>query len=88
MRKEKGESVEEIIQKLDPKQKTTANKLRAIAKKTIPYIEEKVKWGNITFLLNGKNLSWIIIYTTHIDFGFFRGAELQIAASRRLRKRT
>ena len=37
---------------------------------------ETVKWGNITYLLGENNLAWILIYSDHVDYGFFRGAEL------------
>ena len=32
--------------------------------------------GHITYLLGDENLAWTIIYKDHVDFGFFRGAEL------------
>jgi hypothetical protein len=32
--------------------------------------------GNITYLLGENNLAWILIYGDHVDYGFFRGAEL------------
>jgi len=37
---------------------------------------ETIKWGNITYLLGENNLSWVSIYSDHVDYGFFRGAEL------------
>jgi hypothetical protein len=77
MRKFKGKTVEEIIGSLDAQQREIVGKLRSTAKKTLPKIVETVKWGNITYLLGDKNLAWIIIYKDHVDFGFFRGAELE-----------
>ncbi len=75
-RKYKGTSVEEIVSGLDEETAALIGKLRSLAKKTLPDVVETVKWGNITYLLGGKNLAWIIIYKDHVDFGFFRGAEL------------
>jgi hypothetical protein len=38
---------------------------------------ETVKWGSITYLLNGKASSWMIAYEDHLDLGFFTGARLR-----------
>ena len=46
-------------------------------KGVFPEIVETVKWGNITYLMGGENLAWIVTYRDHVDFGFFRGAELE-----------
>ena len=73
----KGKTLEEIAAKLNPPQRKIADKLRTLTKKTLPEIIETVKWGNITYLLDGKNLAWIIFYKNHVDFGFFRGTELE-----------
>lgn len=77
MKNVKGKTIEEIIGKLNPEQKEIADKLRSIVKTALPEIIETVKWGNITYLLDSKNLAWIIFYKDHVDFGFFRGAELE-----------
>ena len=76
MRKYKGASVEEIVGSLDEETGALIGKLRSLPQKSLPDVVETVKWGNITYLLGGKNLAWIIIYKEHVDFGFFRGAEL------------
>jgi hypothetical protein len=77
MRKFKGKTVEEIVDSLDPEQKEIIAKLRSLVKGVFPEIVETVKWGNTTFLMGEENLAWIIIYRDHVDFGFFRGAELE-----------
>ena len=76
MRNSKGKSLEEILEKLMPKQKETVEKLRSLTKTALPNVVETVKWGNITYLFGENNLSWILIYGDHVDYGFFRGAEL------------
>ena len=53
------------------------SKPNILTKKTVPELFETVKWGNITYLLDDKNLVWIIFFKDHVDFGFFRGAELE-----------
>jgi hypothetical protein len=76
MREQKGKTVESILGNLEPQQKGVAETLRSIVKKTLPQSEEIVKWGNITYVIKGKNLAWIMLYKDHADFGFFRGTEL------------
>jgi hypothetical protein len=73
----KGKSVDEIVSKLNKEQKKIADSLRSIAAGAVPEAIETVKWGNIVYELNEKNLAWLIFYQNHVDFGFFRGAELQ-----------
>ena len=77
MRKFKGKTVEEIVASLEPEQKEIVAKLQSLVKRVFPEIVEKVKWGNIIYLMDGENLAWIIIYRDHVDFGLFRGAELE-----------
>ena len=76
MRNSKGKSLQEILGKLKPAQKETVEKLRSLTKAALPNVVETIKWGNITYLLGENNLSWILIYGDHVDYGFFRGAEL------------
>jgi hypothetical protein len=73
----KAKTVSGIISKLDPEKRKIVEKLRVLVKKALPHSEEIVKWGNITYLVEGKNISWIIMYKDHLDFGFFKGAQLK-----------
>ena len=82
MRQQKGTTVNEILGKLEGQQKDTTEKLRSLLKKALPHAEETVKWGNITYLLHGKNVAWIIQYKDHVDFGFFRGANFPLSCLR------
>lgn len=74
MRNSKGKSLQEILGKLKPDQKIIVESLRSLTKIALPNVVETVKWGNITYLLGENNLSWILIYCDHVDYGFFRGA--------------
>ena len=76
MRNSKGKSLQEILGKLNPEQKETVEKLRSLTKTALPNVVEIIKWGNITYILGENNLSWILIYSDHVDYGFFKGAEL------------
>lgn len=76
MRNSKGKSLQEILEKLNPRQKEIVEKLRSITKIAFTDVVETIKWGNITYILGKNNLSWILIYSDHVDYGFFRGAEL------------
>ena len=73
----KAKSVQDILSKLDAKQLDVVNSLRELVEKTVPDAVETSKWGNITYLLDGRNLAWIVCYRDHADLGFFRGAELK-----------
>ncbi len=43
---------------------------------TLPDSVEKVKLGNMVYTMKGNDVSWILVYGSHVDIGFFRGAEL------------
>lgn len=73
----KAKTVDAIMNVLDPRRRKIAEKLRALVKRTLPDAVETVKWGNMTYLLDGKNLSWLIVYKEHLDLGFFMGAKLK-----------
>ena len=79
MKTTKGKTADEIIRKLDPKKKEITGSIRELIRKTLPNATEAVKWGNITYLLNGKNLAWLLFYKEHVDFGFFMGSKLKSA---------
>jgi hypothetical protein len=73
----KALTVDGFLKELDPERRKLVEKLRALVKRTAPEAEETIKWGNITYILDGKNLNWFIAYKDHIDFGFFQGASLK-----------
>ena len=77
MRNSKVKSLQEILGKLKTEEKEKVEKLRSITKTALPNVVETVKWGNITHILGENNLAWILIFNDHIDYGFFRGAELK-----------
>ncbi len=69
--------VDKFVEKVDPKLRSLVVGVRLIIKKTLPEAEEKIKWGNPTYILNGKNLANIFVYRNHVDFGFFQGTKLK-----------
>ena len=77
MHKVTGKTIEAIMKNLDRQKKEIAEKLRSIISKTLSNAVETVKWGSITYLVNEKNLAWILFYRNHVDFGFFMGAKLK-----------
>jgi hypothetical protein len=76
MGKKKEPGVEGVLARLDPERRGLVDALRSIVKQTVPEVKETVKWGNITYMFCGENLAWIVIYSDHVDLGFFRGTEL------------
>ena len=61
--------VDQLLKTYDPRVRELAQKLRKLVKKTLPNAVETVKWGNPMYLLDGKNLSWIVGYKDHADLG-------------------
>ncbi len=74
--KAKGKDVGAFVMEVEPGKRALIQKLRAFVKAQAPQLKEQIKWGNICWI--GKsNVCWIIVYKDHVDFGFFKGAELK-----------
>jgi hypothetical protein len=75
--KEPGLTVDQLLEEADPSMRALANKLRQVIRKALPKSQELVKWGNPTYLVDGKNVAWIMVYRDHVNLGFFQGAKMK-----------
>jgi len=74
--KAKGKDVEAFVKEIDPGKRASVEALRKFVKKQAPQLKEAIKWGNLVWI--GKdNVCWIVVYKDHVDFGFFKGAQLK-----------
>jgi len=74
--KAKGKDVDAFVKKIEPGKRASVEALRKFVKKQAPGLQEAIKWGNITWI-GTDNVCWIIVYKDHVDFGFFKGAQLK-----------
>jgi hypothetical protein len=74
--KAKGKDVEAFVKEIEPGKRANVQKLRAFVRKQAPHLKEQIKWGNICWI-GQSNVCWTIVYSDHVDFGFFKGAELK-----------
>ena len=74
--KETEVDVDELLDRLEPKQKETIQNLRKLIKSAVPETVETVKRGNITYKIGGNDFVWIIRYQNHVDLEFAMGASL------------
>jgi hypothetical protein len=77
MKRLKGKTVKDILAAQNARNRGIAKELRSLLRETLPTAVETVKWGNITYTLNGKNLAWLLFFDDHMDLGFFLGAKLK-----------
>jgi hypothetical protein len=73
----KAASVDEYVAQLGPQARALTQRLRVIVRKALPDAVEVIKWGNPVYVVNGKNVAWILNYRNHLDLGFFMGMRLQ-----------
>lgn len=73
--KGKTKEVDKLIAKLDPSFTEIVGTLRDLVFEAEPEIEEKIKWKQPVYSLNG-DVCYIGIFKKHIDFGFFKGVKL------------
>jgi hypothetical protein len=72
------QTVDQLLEEADPPMRALANQLRRIIRKALPKSQELVKWGNPTYLVDGKNVVWIMVYRDHVNLGFFQGAKMKL----------
>jgi len=68
--------VESYLRGIEGGKRALVEGLRKFVANAAPQLEEKIKWGNLTWTARG-NVCWVIVYGDHVDFGFFAGAELK-----------
>jgi hypothetical protein len=76
MVRSKGKTIEEILNKLDLRQKELTERLRYLIKKTVPDAVETVRLGKITYEIGGKDFAWISQSKDHLDVDFVCGTRL------------
>jgi hypothetical protein len=64
---------------LPAEKRELAEEIRRIVIQADKKIEEAIKWGNLTFVKNGKNIAFVYTYgkVSYINFGFFKATSLK-----------
>lgn len=65
-----------LFDTLTPAQAQTVRALQKAVLAVTPELDESVKWGNLTFMLRGRNLMAVMIHRQHVNLQFFNGATL------------
>jgi len=72
----KQQTIDEILNVLNPTQKETLQNLRLLIKNTVPEASEIVKQGKIVYKLENKDIMQINRYQKHLDVEFAMGSSL------------
>jgi hypothetical protein len=70
-------TVPELVEALGSPRKEVVERLRRIVRETLPEAVESVKWGQPTYILNGKNIICFMVYDNHVNYGLFMGARVK-----------
>jgi hypothetical protein len=70
-----GASVEDYVSKVIPWQRTVIERLRRVLRTAAPSASESIKWGQPVYEHKGP-FAYIKAYADGVNFGFWRGAEL------------
>jgi hypothetical protein len=70
-----GQTVDDYVAKVIPWQRGVIERLRAVVKAVAPHVNESIRWGQPVYEHKGP-FSYIKAHATHVNFGFWRGAEL------------
>ena len=73
--REAGKSVDEYVGSLAGWRREVATALRALAREAAPGAGESIKWGQPVYEQNGP-VAWMKAHKSSVNFGFWRGAEL------------
>lgn len=68
-------TVEDYVAKVIPWQRAVIEKLRAVIRSGAPEARESLRWGQPVYE-HGGPFAYVKAHTTHVNFGFWRGAEL------------
>jgi hypothetical protein len=68
--------IEELLNRLKPKQKEIIQSLRELVKSAVPETVEIVKHGSLTYKMGDNDFVWISHYRDHVDLEFSMGASL------------
>lgn len=74
--KAKAKDVDAFVKKIEPGQRALVEALRKLVKTQAPELQEAIKWGNVVWV-GKEDVCWILVYSDHVDFGFFKGAQLK-----------
>ncbi len=71
--------VADFLDSLPEEKRRLAEMIRRTVLQTDKKIEEAIKWGNLTFLKNGKNIAFVYTYdkAPYINFGFLKATSLK-----------
>ena len=73
-----GVSVDDYVTKVAPWQRTVIEKLREVVMSAAPTANESLKWGQPVYEHKGP-FAYIKAHAAQVNFGFWRGAELDDA---------
>jgi len=83
MVKSKEKTIEEILNKLDLREREITEKLRSLIKETVSDATEMVRQGKITYAISGRDFAWISQSKDHVDLDFVCGTRLGSAYLKR-----
>ena len=70
-------SFDEFLADKPAKHQAIIKALRRFVKRTVPNLEESVKWGNGCWLKGKAPVAYAYSGPDHVQFGFFRGASIK-----------
>lgn len=71
--------VADFLDSLPEEKRKLAEIIRRTVLQADKKIEEAIKWGNLTFVKNGKNIAFVYTYNNapYINFGFLKATSLK-----------
>ena len=68
--------VDGFMSSLDPKDRKIVEPIRRLVRKSIPGVEEVIKWNTLAYQMDGKTVGTMMVHKEHVNLQFWRGAEL------------
>jgi len=69
--------VDRWVDALGRPHRDVVNGIRRIVREAAPELEEMIKWGQPCYVYRGNNVCYIAPAAERVNFGFFRGADLE-----------
>jgi hypothetical protein len=68
--------VDAYVSGVDPKLRSSFEKLRSLVKKALPGVSESIKWGVPYYTYEGGGVASIVGYSDHVNLYLMQGAQL------------
>ncbi len=70
------DDIEAYLEDAPARHREILDRARSMIGDTAPTVEERIKWHNLVFVVQGTDRIYLATFDEHVNLGFFHGSEL------------